>query len=229
MKNLPTKQELLEAAKQMVVNLEVAKNMGRKSQTRRLPKGKNAQVLLKNLFNNYNNYSYDSFIESESQWKIGDVLLVREPAKTIRSVFREMDKNVALKYKYLSDGEVRWINLPERIKNGSSWFTERERGIPNGCIKEMARTFLIVTNVRVERLQDIEYEDTLAEGFPVGEYELKKEKTHLNDTHGEVDYEEDCALEWFINLWDRTAPIGYKWEDNPCVFVYEFEKVEYQK
>jgi hypothetical protein len=32
--------------------------------------------------------------------------------------------------------------------------------------------------------------------------------------------------EWWINLWNSTAPKGYKWEDNPYVFVYEFERVK---
>ena len=32
--------------------------------------------------------------------------------------------------------------------------------------------------------------------------------------------------DWWISLWNSTAPKGYKWEDNPYVFVYEFERVE---
>jgi len=29
----------------------------------------------------------------------------------------------------------------------------------------------------------------------------------------------------FIELWNKTAPKGYKWEDNPFVFVYEWEYI----
>ena len=32
----------------------------------------------------------------------------------------------------------------------------------------------------------------------------------------------------FRTLWNSTAKDGYKWEDNPYVFVYEFERIEKQ-
>ena len=89
--------------------------------------------------------------------------------------------------------------------------------------KKYARIFLKVTGVRVEKLQDIEYNDEiLLEGYPDG-YELKADKKYSNDCHGEVDYCDDCQAEWFENLWNSNSKNGYKWEDNPFVFVYDFE------
>lgn len=67
--------------------------------------------------------------------------------------------------------------------------------------KEYARIFLKVIDVRVERLQDISLSDCQKEGF--------------------YGYIADFAY-----LFDSTVPKGYKWEDNPYVFVYEFERVE---
>jgi len=34
------------------------------------------------------------------------------------------------------------------------------------------------------------------------------------------------AMRWFKKLWNSIAKDGYKWRDNPYVFVYEFEKIE---
>ena len=32
----------------------------------------------------------------------------------------------------------------------------------------------------------------------------------------------------YRDFWNSTAKDGYKWEDNPYVFVYEFERIEKQ-
>ena len=71
------------------------------------------------------------------------------------------------------------------------------------CNKLNARIFLKVTSVRVERLQDMNmYEET-------GSLNIFKHKKYYDN-------------------WNSTAKDGYKWEDNPYVFVYEFERIEKQ-
>jgi len=76
--------------------------------------------------------------------------------------------------------------------------------------KEYSRIFLKVNNVRVERLRDITYEDKIKEGILCdGEIGTR---SHIDDVE-----------ESWYNLWNKTAKQGYKWEDNPYVFVYEFE------
>jgi uncharacterized protein YhfF len=75
----------------------------------------------------------------------------------------------------------------------------------------MARIFLKVTNVKVERLQDITRRDVLSEG--IREHAVNQFHPHT------------CLFE---TLWNSTSKDGYKWEDNPYVFVYEFERIEKQ-
>jgi hypothetical protein len=78
--------------------------------------------------------------------------------------------------------------------------------------KEAARIFLKVTDVRVERLQDITEEDAIAEGMS---------KTLVD---GVVFI---SAKGNFHVLWDSlNIKRGYGWEDNPWVWVIEFERVE---
>lgn len=109
--------------------------------------------------------------------------------------------------------------------------------------KEAARIFLKVTDVRVERLQDITNDQAEKEGVPtdwpmaaVFCPECKGEGvlgTHDPITLGYV--EVDCyhcgdATERFKNLWDSTIKkkdiTDFGWDANPWVFVYEFERCE---
>jgi hypothetical protein len=223
------------------MNVEMTKAIldGRKVQTRRVIKNKDNQILLKNLFNNYDDYSYDSFVNSEAKYQIGETIWVREPAEIIAYD----NETYELCYRYKADDGVnaKSIIIPDRFLSKLSypkWITNCQ-GIPNGCIKEMARIFLKITNVRVERLQDISEEDCEKEGLytlggcqiaDTGDYDdgyWIKEKPYLSDDGMYYANEQfEYAEEAFESLWEDTAPKGYKWEDNPYVFVYEFERVE---
>ena len=89
--------------------------------------------------------------------------------------------------------------------------------------KEAARLFLRVTDVRVERLQDITDDGAKAEG--------------ANWKHGHhVGVEEKMrrgAVERFAEIWDSTIKPAdlplYGWDANPWVWVIEFERCEKPK
>ena len=80
--------------------------------------------------------------------------------------------------------------------------------------KEAARIWLKVTNVRVERLQDMKTEDFQKEGITVGDipgwWNIIEQK--------------------FRKLWNSTIPKQdldkYGWDANPYVFVVSFERIE---
>ena len=74
--------------------------------------------------------------------------------------------------------------------------------------KAMSRITLEITDVRVERLQDITPEDALKEGFC---------------NYGtEVD-----TLDAFCEAWQKlNAKRGYSWDSNPWVWVISFKKVK---
>ena len=71
--------------------------------------------------------------------------------------------------------------------------------------KEAARIFLKVTDVRVERLQDMKAEDFWSEGIETGDFDFK-------------------------NLWNSTINkkdlCNYGWGANPYVWVIQFEIME---
>ena len=187
--------------KPILFNTEMVRAIldGRKTQTRRVVSGENNQILLKNLFNNYDDYSYDSFMESEVKYKIGDILYVRETWAYVCCCCQTpwcCDNKIY----YKADGEEQ-----EFERCTTSW--KPSIHMP----KQYARIFLKIKNVRVERLQDITRLDVWNEGIriPCVGASLPME---LYDKWKE--------------LWNSTSKDGYKWEDNPYVFVYEFERVE---
>lgn len=135
-------------------------------------------------------------------YKIGDILYVRETwchgADTVECLFDENIKCDDIFYKASWDKEnyVKWrpsIHMP----------------------REAARLFLKITNVRVERLQDMKNEDCLKEGI--------NSCVCMNLNH---------ALTKFKLLWDSTIKKEqaeqYSWMANPWVWVVEFERVERQ-
>ena len=76
--------------------------------------------------------------------------------------------------------------------------------------KDAARIFLKVTDVRVERLQDITEADAEKEGIDVD--------TIINTCVGYTGSAKDA----FSILWEQ---IYKNWDDNPWVWVIEFEKM----
>lgn len=86
--------------------------------------------------------------------------------------------------------------------------------------KEVARIWLKVTNVRVERLQEITAESALAEGTD--------KYIHLNGK-----FDENAILTSFMGIWNSTIKKSdldrYGWNANPWVWVIEFERCEKPK
>jgi len=92
--------------------------------------------------------------------------------------------------------------------------------------RESARTWLRVTDVRVERVQDITENDAMAEGCSGVVCE------HSNSINGgcsdcmNTGWLEPPELE-FMDLWDSlNAKRGYGWDANPWVWVISFKQCE---
>lgn len=143
-------------------------------------------------------FTLDSFTEHEAPYHPGDILYVRETwcsGYDGEDYFYLADKNTEREQKRLIDyDDRRWhpsIHMP----------------------KEAARIWLKVTNVRVERLQEMWASDTSKEGIyfdrPCSENEM---------------------LQKFATLWNSTLKKSdldrYGWDANPWVWVIEFERCD---
>lgn len=97
--------------------------------------------------------------------------------------------------------------------------------LPNLCLifqtpifmpRWASRILLEITAIRAERLQEITYEDILAEGWNV--------KTSLPITDKTAG--EDARL-WYRDFWDSlNAKKGYGWDKNPWVWVIAFKVIK---
>lgn len=90
--------------------------------------------------------------------------------------------------------------------------------------KEAARIFLKVTNVRVERLQDISEEDAIAEG--ANGYLNREDLKRLKDLDWVIKRPFGNYQFGFLALWQSINAKKHPWESNPWVWVYEFERIE---
>ena len=77
-----------------------------------------------------------------------------------------------------------------------------------------SRIDLLVTDVRVERLQDISAGGVVKEGIPYPPEELTTDEQITNYLHA-----------GFASLWDSINSKSHPWASNPWVWVIQFERV----
>jgi hypothetical protein len=211
------REELLKNAKPILFNTEMVQAIldGRKTVTRRKIDRditNFCDVEVDETLLDYQNCHGD-FINPIDlcRYRKGDILWVRETWSEHQEYYNNSAKVFAEPhYIYKADGVYanKWrpsIHMP----------------------KAAARIFLKVTDVRVERLQDMTDEDCIAEGIkPVrvpGSTNYREER----------EFQIACGIatiEKYEELWDSTIKKQdldkYSWEANPWVWVIEFERVE---
>ena len=231
-------------AKQILFNIQMTRAIqdGRKTQTRRLCDidkiyQENPEV---HLVDGRMMYSFvcdhdgtrdvEDVTSEFSKYKKGEILWVREPVKVVdfTSVGNHggsWNDTDYITYEYRSDNTVRLCDLPDRFNGMPKWVTNKT-GVPNGCIREMARIFLKITDIRIERLQDISERDIYKEGLETDKEPVSGDIMYgfgINEVEGVVNINEKLA---FRDWWNKLCKDGYRWEDNPHVFVYYFEVMQ---
>lgn len=203
--------------KPILFNTEMVRAIldGRKSCTRRICKDANECTVPDMDFYNADKrtYAVHNFSDKKHTEQLsiaertcpichGDILYVRETwfKGLKRYMYRADYTNAEKYYKNGKEVAIRWhpsIHMP----------------------KEAARIFLRVTNVRVERLQDITEDGAKAEGAIDNRGFIHSPDNEYDRIH--------TAKENFIEIWNRTIKKSdldfYGWDANPYVWVIEFE------
>lgn len=150
--------------------------------------------------------------------QVGDRLIVREThyrwGRWVKNGLTETGKQ-AWTFKSLNravaylDNPPQWLIETNKIRNTPGWFKRPSIHMPRWA----SRITLEITEVRVERLQEITAKDALAEGIEYKEADDKGFPICTPDV-------------WFHILWDSlNAKRGYSWEVNPWVFVITFKVI----
>lgn len=94
-------------------------------------------------------------------------------------------------------------------------------------INTASRITLEITNVRVQRVQDISEEDALAEGIQPMPGNCGFQYINGNQPT-EIPVCECCdrPSERFASLWDKINGKTHSWKSNPWVWVVEFKRCE---
>jgi hypothetical protein len=87
--------------------------------------------------------------------------------------------------------------------------------------KEACRIRLEITNIRVERLQDISEEDAIAEGIGAGFQMNAGWPDYQHIKNGVCSLTQDTAEMSYASLWESINGNG-SWSKNPWVWVIEF-------
>lgn len=219
------------AIKPILFNTEMVRAIldGRKTCTRRLPRKQIEEKYLE-----YEEWvcavappgstwlSEKEFYEEYPPYQLGDILYVRETWQCWRAHryeatadirFRAGGDDVRLQF---ANGNTDSINRSDYDAFINKWFSDYGEWKPSIFMpKEAARIWLKVTDVRVERLQDITSEQIYREGTEVEEpFVLNGEEKRYA----------------FSVLWNSTIKKSdldrYGWDANPYVFVIEFERCE---
>lgn len=159
----------------------------------------------------------------------GDILYVRETWQCWRAHryeatadirFRAGGDDVRLQF---ANGNTDSINRLDYDTFVHKWFCHNGEWKPSLFMpKGAARIWLKVTDVRVERLQEITVDGCHREGINIETSAVTDGET-LNRNH-------DFSLEKFETLWDSTVKKSdldrHGWDANPWVWVIEFERCE---
>ena len=207
--------------KPILFNTEMVKAIqeGRKTQTRRPCKGlgeyNNSSGIKadgKTLVLYRKNYNTDE-VTAKPQYSVGDILYVRE-------TWKQYEKSAGQGNTYRICKRIGYKANEEKENNSCEYAFAKWRPSIH-MPKDAARLFLKVTGVRCERVRDISADDSVKEGIYVsgGLYRGEIQKNKCKS--GYV-----CPRNAFSGIWNACYGKKYPWENNPFVFVYEFELTE---
>ena len=193
---------------------------GRKTQTRRICK---EQIWAHSDIVNAENGIFHFEIP---KYKVGEVVAVAQSYKDVDSYY-----SAAYQRRHSIHGMTvdaldsvpnedikKWFKSRNDFKDKASWNNKM-------FVKPEYMPHVIhISNVRIERLQDISDDDCLKEGL---EWDGVAHKYYVNynKTNGSKIYFKASPKESYAELIDKVSGKG-TWESNPYVFVYDFNLVK---
>lgn len=121
---------------------------------------------------------------------------------------------------FMDDGTPRWDYISCIVGSKNRRWSNKMFVKP-----ELMPHQIKITNVRIERLQDISDDDCLAEGVEKIISEDGTPRYYVKDWKGDTMLATYTPQNAYSFLIDKVGKKG-DWEINPCVFVYDFELIK---
>lgn len=176
----------------------------RKTMTRR--------IVPQSVLDHYLHNAEDPTIIDAARYEVGDVVAVAQS-------YMEVEKGG-----YPVDSRYE----PFRYAYSVGLITEKNKGWRNKMFvgADYMPHVILITDVRVERLQDISVKDCLREGIlKKSDFPYKKTSPfYFSGGKHEWDYSFHTPRQAYAALIDKVSGKG-TWKRNPWVFVYEFELI----
>ena len=148
-------------------------------------------------------------------YKVGEVVAVAQSYKAIYDELEEKDGNCVANEWWCDAWDIAGGNIDISAGYTNKMFVKAEL-MPHK---------IKITNVRIERLQDISDEDCLREGVLSSDKYALPYGIPMRDAPNNVFFYYNSPREAFATLIDKVSGKG-TWESNPYVWVYDFELVE---
>lgn len=192
---------------------------------------------------NSNLFRYDSCDDSYGDYDRREPDATLHWFENIDENGKELEKYVSVKCPYGKVGDVLWVRETFvkviTIYGGEAFIYKADDNCYKDTIedwqgwkpslfmpKAACRIFLEITDIRVERLKDISYEDASKEGVKcvnVHVIVLYKDYFDKNNTRG---FEgENNTIKSFESLW-QSINGKESWDKNPFVWVISFKRIE---
>lgn len=218
------------AIKPILFNTEMVRAIldGRKDATRRIVKG----FIPDDAVWGYTAFTPKGYISCRGTFADGygekffklpcepsDILYVRETVWQKIGYYLDIDGETKPSWY----NEFKYVASDEKPETGwnYSWAKRPSIHMP----KEAARIWLKVTDVRVERLQDVTEDGAKAEGAIDNRGFIHSPENEYDRIH--------TARDHFIKIWNSTIKKSdldrYGWDANPWVWIIEFERCEKPK
>lgn len=172
------------------------------------------------------------------KYKVGEVVAIAQSYKTINEFYEIAYKRhnsfhgqIVTKYDIPFKEIVKWFELRESLKDTAGWTNKM-------FVKaDLMISHIRITNIKIERLQDISDEDCIREGVIPFEHIIPNAAKQIVTMYYPCQYMKDCAnkIGWgrvyhtpheaFAALIDKVSGRG-TWNNNPYVFAYEFELID---
>ncbi len=174
----------------------------------------------------------EQFIKDHCPYgQVGDGLWIREEHYAYglwRKILNDKTGKIQNLFKNLAKSKFKYPDAPpKKILTGRQDFAGWNKRIGRFMPKQACRSWVEITNIKIERLHDISQEDIVKEGIPYGG-SIRFPDPDFPSLKNVADAIHQKMFREFRELWCKING-RESWDKNPWVWVVEFKMIDKPK